>query len=89
MRDVLVARGIAVHQVGEVYEVDSDGVALTEEVKGKWCVSVPAASSLAAAVQEIPLADSEDQAWEHARQHFGAGVGDSSPTSIDSKGDFA
>ncbi len=66
MRDALVARGIAVHLVGDVYEVDSEGGVLTDEVKGKWCVSVPATSSLAAVVQEIPFGDSEEQAWEHA-----------------------
>lgn len=54
MRDALVARGIVVRLVGDVYEVDSERGVLSEEVRRKWCVSVPAESSLAAVVHEIP-----------------------------------
>lgn len=75
MRDALVARGIAVHLVGDVYEVDSEGGVLPEEVRRKWCVSVPAESSLAAVVQGIPLGDTEEQAWEHALSYLAAREG--------------
>lgn len=68
-RDALVARGLAVYQVGDVYEVDLNGVALSEEVKRKWCVAAVAASELAVGVEHIPLADSEEEAWGHARSH--------------------
>ncbi len=70
-REEMMEQGIAVYQVGEVFQTDENDKPLSEEEKSKWFVSVLADSPLAATVNEIPLSDSEDLAWASAATHYG------------------
>jgi hypothetical protein len=68
----LLEQGVAVYRVGHVYREDRDGKPIPEAEKKKWFVSVLADSPLAATVADIPLADTEEEAWKLAVQHYGA-----------------
>jgi hypothetical protein len=68
-RDALLEQGVAIYQVGEVYDVDSDGEPIPENEKAKWFVSVLEDSPLALKVLSIPLADTELEAWSLAAQY--------------------
>lgn len=70
-RESMIAAGIAVYQVGEAFDVDEAGEAIADDDRQKWLVSVPADSPMVTTVLEIPLADTEDQAWGFAAIHFG------------------
>ncbi|KVR89520.1 hypothetical protein C3743_40430 [Burkholderia contaminans] len=72
-RERLIDRGVAVYRVGDVYEVDEHGAQIPEGERAKWFVSVLADSPLAATVRKIPLADTEDEAWELAAHHYEQG----------------
>ena len=72
-REALLGQGVAVYQVGEVYENDTDGALIPENEKAKWFVSVPADSPLIESVLAIPLADTESEAWGLAADHCGRG----------------
>jgi hypothetical protein len=78
-RGELLERGIGVHRVGDVYgDKDSDGMPIPDAEKDKWFVSVLADSPLAATVADIPLADTESEAWELAGRHYGIGKNNAS-----------
>lgn len=72
-QEQLIALGVAVYQVGDVYKTDGNGVAVTEADKQKWFVSVLADSPMAATVNQIPFADTENEAWTLAAHHYEQG----------------
>jgi len=68
-REALLEQGVAIYQVGDVFDIDTDGAAIPKNEKAKWFVSVPANSPLLATVLAIPLADTENEAWRLAAHH--------------------
>ena len=70
-RGELLELGVAVYRVGDVYDKGRDGEPIPATEKQKWFVSVLAESPLAATLQDIPGAETEDEAWKLAAQHFG------------------
>ncbi len=72
-REALIEQGVAVYQVGEVFDIDADGSPIPEEERAKWFVSVLANSPLSATVGTIPLAATEDEAWRLAAHHYRLG----------------
>jgi hypothetical protein len=72
-RDALIGQGVAIYQVGEVFDVDADGSPIPENEKARWFVSVLANSPLSATVRTIPFAATEDEAWRLAAHHYRRG----------------
>jgi hypothetical protein len=68
--DLMIELGIAVHKVGDAYDEDQNGNALSDQEKEMWCVSVLADSPLAATVSEIPLSATSDEAWLRAALYY-------------------
>lgn len=73
-RDELIAAGIAVYRVGEVFDTDRNGRALSADEKDRWFVSVLADSPLVTVVQAIPTVGTESAAWALAAQHVSAAL---------------
>ncbi|MGR9587115.1 hypothetical protein [Pandoraea sputorum] len=72
-RRKLVAQGLAVYQVGAVFGTDQLGNPFRDdgqENREKWFVSAMADSPQEATVEDIPLAETEEEAWQLAEQHF-------------------
>ncbi len=63
----LIELGVAVYQVDKVHGDDST---IPASDKGKWFVSAFAGSPFAKTVHQIPLADTEREAWKLAAQHY-------------------
>lgn len=76
-RDELIEHGIAIYRVGDVYDEDQNGMPIPPSEKAKWFVSARIDSPLAATVQDIPDADTEDEAWALAAEHLRAALGKS------------
>ncbi|AJW47708.1 hypothetical protein TK49_23700 (plasmid) [Ralstonia mannitolilytica] len=66
----LCEQGVAVYQVGNLFETDSNGIPIPECDRDKWFVSVLADSPLVAKVEAIPLSSTEAEAWELAARHL-------------------
>lgn len=73
IREALCDLGVAVHRVGDAYDLDEDGVPFSTEVRQKWFVAVVSGSSLDGLVdiKAIPLSGSEGEAWDLAWKVFG------------------
>ncbi len=54
--------GIAIYQVGEVYDTDRQGRPISNEEKGKWFVSAPEGMFPTWEIEAIPLSGSEREA---------------------------
>ncbi|UWE19385.1 hypothetical protein [Herbaspirillum huttiense] len=63
----LIELGIAVYQVDKVH---GDDLTIPASDMGKWFVSALAGSPFAKTVHQIPLADTEREAWKLAAQHY-------------------
>ncbi len=72
-RRELIAHGIAVYQVGAVFGSDRLGNPFRDDEQDnreKWFVSALVDSPQEATVGDIPLAETEEKAWQLAEQHF-------------------
>ncbi|WP_199032184.1 ankyrin repeat domain-containing protein [Ralstonia sp. ASV6] len=68
--EALCEDGVAVYQVGNVFETDAEGKPIPDEDREKWFVSTLMDSPLAATGTKIPLAATEQEAWDLAIQHL-------------------
>ncbi|MBA9859834.1 hypothetical protein ACUXLG_005831 [Ralstonia sp. 121560039-2] len=68
MQDLL-DKGVAVY-LNDLFDTAGDGNPIPEKDRNKWFVSVPFDSPHASAVRTIPLAATEEEAWELAHQHL-------------------
>lgn len=73
--------GIAVYQVGDLYDTDESGAPISDADRSKWFVSVLAGSFPEDIVRTIPLADTKsaaemnavDYLWSHTCLESGSG----------------
>ena len=63
--------GIAVYQVGDVYDTDADGEPITEADREKWFVSILVGSFPEDLVRAIPLASTAAEAEANAVKYLG------------------
>lgn len=66
--------GIAVYQVGDLYDTDESGVPISDADRGKWFVSVLAGSFPEEVVKTIPFADTQAEAEANAVAYLWAHV---------------
>ena len=59
-------QGLAVYQVGDVYDTDADGEPITEADREKWFVSVLVGTFPEDLVRTIPLSATADEAQRNA-----------------------
>ena len=64
-------QGIAVYQVGDVYDTDADGEPITEVDCEKWFVSILVGSFPEDLVRAIPLASTAEEAEANAVKYLG------------------
>ncbi|VVE56979.1 hypothetical protein PAQ31011_05166 [Pandoraea aquatica] len=72
-RRKLIEQGVAVYQVGAVFGTNWWGNPFQDDErdnKEKWFVSALADSPQEATIGDIPLAETEEEAWQLAEQHF-------------------
>lgn len=69
-RQFLYEEGVAVYQVGNLFETDAQGKPIPDSDRDKWFVSVPANSPYVPLMAAIPLAATEEEAWELADKHL-------------------
>lgn len=69
-RQFLYEEGIAVYQVGNLFDTDAEGKPIPESDRDKWFVSAPTNSPYVPLVTAIPLAATEEEAWELADKHL-------------------
>ena len=66
--------GIAVYQVGDLYDTDESGVPISDADRCKWFVSVLAGSFPEEVVKTIPFADTQAEAEANAVAYLWAHV---------------
>ena len=70
-RELCERFGIAIYQVGEVYETDRAGRPIPDEDKDKWFVSAPVGTFAPGEIEAISLSDTEEQAEALAVEKLG------------------
>ena len=62
----LMAAGVAVYRVGDVYQVDDDGRPLSQAERAQWFISITNEIDQLIPEDLLPRADTEREAWEIA-----------------------
>ncbi|WLE64163.1 hypothetical protein GIY62_35485 (plasmid) [Burkholderia plantarii] len=65
-RAALIQHGFSVHRYGDVFGQDDDNEPLDLDLAEMWTVAVVSDSFYASLIDDVPLSDSEERAWDVA-----------------------